>query len=60
MKLFSTSVAYVLQVDKALELFSQAITVAPEHPSSYNNRAQALRLKGDITGNALSYNIGSE
>ncbi|XP_052287005.1 tetratricopeptide repeat protein 36-like isoform X2 [Dreissena polymorpha] len=36
------------QVDKALELFSQAITVAPEHPSSYNNRAQALRLKGDI------------
>ncbi|XP_052212049.1 tetratricopeptide repeat protein 36-like [Dreissena polymorpha] len=38
------------QVDKALELFSQAITVAPEHPSSYNNRAQALRLKGDITG----------
>ncbi|XP_052820765.1 tetratricopeptide repeat protein 36-like [Mya arenaria] len=37
-------------VDSALDLFSQAITMAPNHASSYNNRAQALRLKGDNTG----------
>lgn len=36
--------------DRALELFSQAIHIAPEHASSYNNRAQALRLQGDVQG----------
>jgi len=34
-----------------LELFSQAIQVAPDRASGYNNRAQALRLKGDVEGN---------
>lgn len=34
--------------DRALELFSQAIQIAPEHASSFNNRAQALRLQGDV------------
>lgn len=37
-------------IDRALELLNQAITLAPEHASSYNNRAQVLRLHGDITG----------
>ena len=37
-------------MDIALDRFSQAIRVAPHWPSAYNNRAQALRLKGDIKG----------
>ena len=36
--------------DRALELFSEAIHIAPEHSSSFNNRAQALRLQGDTQG----------
>lgn len=36
--------------ERALELFNQAISIAPEHASAYNNRAQALRLQGDIQG----------
>ena len=28
--------------------FLKAISIAPERPSCYNNRAQAYRLKGDI------------
>ena len=34
----------------ALEFFSQAVQIAPDRASGYNNRAQALRLKGDIQG----------
>ncbi|KAK7094049.1 tetratricopeptide repeat protein 36-like [Littorina saxatilis] len=37
-------------MDRALDYFSQAITVAPHWPSAYNNRAQCLRLKGDTKG----------
>ncbi|XP_045161222.1 tetratricopeptide repeat protein 36 homolog [Mercenaria mercenaria] len=37
-------------VDKALELLNQAVSTAPEHASCYNNRAQALRLHGDVSG----------
>ncbi|GFO12056.1 tetratricopeptide repeat protein 36-like [Plakobranchus ocellatus] len=37
-------------VDGALGFFQQAVDIAPEWPSAYNNRAQALRLKGDIPG----------
>ncbi|XP_060574585.1 tetratricopeptide repeat protein 36 homolog [Ruditapes philippinarum] len=37
-------------IDKALELLNQAVTIAPDHASSYNNRAQALRLHGDVSG----------
>ena len=37
----------------ALEFFNQAIQVAPERASGYNNRAQALRLKGDVQGNRI-------
>ena len=36
------------QVDESLELFNQAVAMAPDFPSCYNNRAQALRIKGDI------------
>ena len=32
----------------ALEFFNRAVQVAPTRASGYNNRAQALRLKGDI------------
>ena len=34
----------------ALEFFNHAVQVAPNRASGYNNRAQALRLKGDIQG----------
>uniref|UniRef100_A0A8D0EAF4 Tetratricopeptide repeat protein 36 n=1 Tax=Salvator merianae TaxID=96440 RepID=A0A8D0EAF4_SALMN len=38
------------ELDKALEKFSQAIQLLPERAAAYNNRAQALRLKGDVKG----------
>ncbi|NXR75620.1 TTC36 protein, partial [Pycnonotus jocosus] len=34
----------------ALERFSEAIRLLPERASGYNNRAQALRLRGDVAG----------
>ena len=34
------------QIDKALDLFGQAIQIAPDRAACYNNRAQVLRLKG--------------
>ncbi|XP_074833185.1 tetratricopeptide repeat protein 36 [Carettochelys insculpta] len=37
-------------VNTALEKLSQAIQLLPERASCYNNRAQALRLKGDVAG----------
>lgn len=37
-------------VEAALNLFSQAIGNTPQRASGYNNRAQALRLKGDVLG----------
>jgi len=37
-------------VDASIALFDQAVAEAPEWPSTYNNRAQALRLKGDEEG----------
>ena len=36
--------------DAALELFNKAVQLQPENAASYNNRAQLLRLKGDIEG----------
>uniref|UniRef100_A0ACB8EY56 Tetratricopeptide repeat protein 36 n=2 Tax=Sphaerodactylus townsendi TaxID=933632 RepID=A0ACB8EY56_9SAUR len=38
------------KVDEALERFGRAIQLLPERASAYNNRAQALRLKGDAAG----------
>ncbi|RUS70705.1 hypothetical protein EGW08_021537 [Elysia chlorotica] len=37
-------------VEAALGFFQRAVATAPDWPSAYNNRAQALRLKGDIAG----------
>lgn len=37
-------------LDKALQSFGRAIELLPERASAYNNRAQALRLKGDVAG----------
>ncbi|XP_002734805.1 tetratricopeptide repeat protein 36-like isoform X2 [Saccoglossus kowalevskii] len=40
-------------LNSALDYFSQAIEVAPLRASGYNNRAQGLRLKGDVQGAIL-------
>ena len=40
-------------IDSALEFFNRAIQVAPSHASAYNNRAQALRLKGEVQSEFL-------
>ncbi|XP_075184002.1 tetratricopeptide repeat protein 36 [Anomaloglossus baeobatrachus] len=37
-------------VKTAVQNFSEAISLLPDCPSAYNNRAQALRLQGDVTG----------
>ncbi|XP_072011668.1 tetratricopeptide repeat protein 36 [Engystomops pustulosus] len=37
-------------VKAAVQKFTEAITLLPERPSAYNNRAQALRLEGNVTG----------
>ena len=42
-------------IDRAVGCFTQAIRLAPHWPSSYNNRAQALRLIGDIAGTVVLY-----
>ncbi|XP_067826996.1 tetratricopeptide repeat protein 36 [Heptranchias perlo] len=49
LELQGISLAESGNVDAALETFSQAIRIVPERASGYNNRAQALRLKGDTT-----------
>lgn len=37
-------------LSRALERFGQAINLLTERASAYNNRAQARRLQGDVTG----------
>ncbi|XP_073422585.1 tetratricopeptide repeat protein 36 [Dendrobates tinctorius] len=37
-------------VKTAILKFGEAISLLPDWPSAYNNRAQALRLQGDVTG----------
>ncbi|CAN2387917.1 Tetratricopeptide repeat domain 36 [Pristimantis euphronides] len=37
-------------VKTAVQRFSEAIALLPGRPSAYNNRAQALRLDGDVAG----------
>ncbi|XP_006796716.1 tetratricopeptide repeat protein 36 [Neolamprologus brichardi] len=44
------SAAETGDLQTALQLFSQAIQTLPQRASAYNNRAQALRLKGDTAG----------
>ncbi|KAM4650425.1 forkhead box protein N5-like [Discoglossus pictus] len=37
-------------LEEAVKRFTEAIQILPERASAYNNRAQALRLRGDVTG----------
>lgn len=37
-------------LDEAVRLFTEAIQLCPSRASCYNNRAQAYRLQGNITG----------
>ena len=43
------------EIDAALDTFTRVITMAPNWASGYNNRAQAYRLRGDLTGKNNSY-----
>ncbi|XP_053308460.1 tetratricopeptide repeat protein 36 [Spea bombifrons] len=46
--------------ETALQRFNEAISLLPERASAYNNRAQTLRLKGDIIGALRDLNIAVE
>ncbi|XP_061224263.1 tetratricopeptide repeat protein 36 [Neopsephotus bourkii] len=50
LELQGVSAAESGDVSTALERFSEAIRLLPERASGYNNRAQALRLRGDVEG----------
>mmetsp|Transcript_3365 Transcript_3365/g.4622 ORF Transcript_3365/g.4622 Transcript_3365/m.4622 type:complete len:204 (+) Transcript_3365:57-668(+) len=38
------------KLEEALSVLEKALQITPKNPSLYNNRAQILRLKGDIEG----------
>lgn len=42
-------------IEKAIEILNESIQISPRRPSGYNNRAQAYRLKGDISGELIFY-----
>ncbi|XP_057897405.1 tetratricopeptide repeat protein 36 isoform X1 [Melospiza georgiana] len=50
LELQGVSAAESGDISTALERFSEAIRLLPERASGYNNRAQALRLRGDVAG----------
>ncbi|XP_068173543.1 tetratricopeptide repeat protein 36 [Antennarius striatus] len=50
LELQGVSAAEAGDLQAALQLFSQAIHILPQRASAYNNRAQALRLRGDTAG----------
>lgn len=50
LELQGVSAAESGDINTALERFSEAIRLLPERASGYNNRAQALRLRGDVAG----------
>ncbi|NXW91358.1 TTC36 protein, partial [Alopecoenas beccarii] len=50
LELQGVSAAESGDVSAALERFGEAIRLLPERASGYNNRAQALRLRGDAAG----------
>ncbi|XP_075579482.1 tetratricopeptide repeat protein 36 isoform X1 [Pelecanus crispus] len=50
LELQGVSAAESGDVSTALERFGEAIRLLPERASGYNNRAQALRLRGDVAG----------
>jgi Flp pilus assembly protein TadD len=39
------------QIDAAIDMLNRAIDQCPQRASAYNNRAQALRIKGNVDGN---------
>uniref|UniRef100_A0A2R5L7U5 Putative tetratricopeptide repeat protein n=1 Tax=Ornithodoros turicata TaxID=34597 RepID=A0A2R5L7U5_9ACAR len=38
------------EIEKSVQIFTKAIELAPKRASAFNNRAQALRFKGDVEG----------
>ncbi|NXQ98047.1 TTC36 protein, partial [Sagittarius serpentarius] len=48
LELQGVSAAESGDVSTALERFGEAIRLLPDRASGYNNRAQALRLRGDV------------
>ncbi|NWI68825.1 TTC36 protein, partial [Todus mexicanus] len=50
LELQGVSAAESGDVSTALERFNESIWLLPERASGYNNRAQALRLRGDVAG----------
>ncbi|PKU36364.1 tetratricopeptide repeat protein 36 [Limosa lapponica baueri] len=50
LELQGVSAAESGDVSAALERFGEAIRLLPQRASAYNNRAQALRLRGDVAG----------
>lgn len=54
LELRGVSAAEAGDLQGALQLFSQAIEILPQRASAYNNRAQALRLRGDAAGTAAA------
>uniref|UniRef100_A0A8C3J6M6 Tetratricopeptide repeat protein 36 n=1 Tax=Calidris pygmaea TaxID=425635 RepID=A0A8C3J6M6_9CHAR len=50
LELQGVSAAESGDVSTALERFGEAIRLLPQRASAYNNRAQALRLRGDVAG----------
>ncbi|XP_075298632.1 tetratricopeptide repeat protein 36 [Opisthocomus hoazin] len=50
LELQGVSAAEAGDVSAALERFSEAVRLLPQRASAYNNRAQALRLRGDVEG----------
>ncbi|XP_051494650.1 tetratricopeptide repeat protein 36 isoform X1 [Apus apus] len=50
LELQGVSAAESGDLNTALQRFGEAIHLLPERASGYNNRAQALRLRGDVAG----------
>ncbi|NXS95241.1 TTC36 protein, partial [Jacana jacana] len=53
LELQGVSAAESGDVSAALERFGEAIRLLPQRASAYNNRAQALRLRGDVAVHRL-------
>lgn len=60
LELQGVSAAEAGDLQDALQLFSQAIEILPQRASAYNNRAQALRLRGDTAGTRHRLNSESQ
>lgn len=57
LELQGVSAAEAGDLQGALQLFSQATEILPQRASAYNNRAQALRLRGDTAGIATDSTV---